>query len=52
MMCADCKKLAQEVQELENAGADIFHIDIMDGHFVKNLCLSIDFVRNLKKLPG
>ena len=34
MMCADCKKLGQEVIALENAGADIFHIDVMDGNFI------------------
>lgn len=36
MMCADFSCLKDEVQNLEQAGIDIFHIDIMDGSFVDN----------------
>ena len=38
MMCAHYGNLEKEVRELEEAGIDSFHIDIMDGHFVKTLC--------------
>lgn len=34
MMCADFKNLQEEVLSLEEAGADIFHIDVMDGKFI------------------
>ena len=36
MMCADFSCLRDEVRNIENAGIDIFHIDIMDGSFVDN----------------
>ena len=37
MMCANYGNLEKEVQDLIDAGVDIFHIDIMDGQFVPNL---------------
>ncbi|MHC5227039.1 ribulose-phosphate 3-epimerase [Enterococcus sp. LJL99] len=41
MMCADFSNLQKEVEELDNSGADIFHVDIMDGHFVPNFGMGI-----------
>ncbi|WP_231035129.1 D-allulose 6-phosphate 3-epimerase [Pectinatus frisingensis] len=49
LMCMDLLNVKQQITVL-NTRCDYYHIDIMDGHFVKNLCLSIDFVRNLKKI--
>ncbi len=36
MMCADFSQLKNEVKQLDDAGTDVFHIDIMDGMFVPN----------------
>lgn len=42
MMCADYGCLREEVQKLEEAGIDSFHIDIMDGRYVNNFAMSLN----------
>ncbi|MBQ7200886.1 MAG: ribulose-phosphate 3-epimerase [Eubacterium sp.] len=50
MMCADYGHLEHEVIELEQAGIDSFHIDIMDGRYVENFAMSLNDLRCIRKL--
>ena len=48
MMCADFGHLEQEVQALEKANIDSFHIDIMDGRYVPNYAMSLNDLRYIR----
>lgn len=52
IICADLADLASEVKKLEEAGVDMLHFDVMDGHFVSNLGLGPVVIEHLGKLTS
>lgn len=50
ILSADFSRLGEEVGAVEKAGADVIHVDVMDGHFVPNITIGPLVVKGLKKL--
>lgn len=52
MMCCDLAYLRENIRVFEEEGIEYLHIDVMDGEFVPNLGLGIDYVNSLRKMTN
>jgi ribulose-phosphate 3-epimerase len=52
ILSADFSRLGEEVRAVERAGADLIHVDVMDGHFVPNITIGPLVVAGLRKLTS
>ncbi len=49
ILSADFGRMAEECRDVLDKGADLLHVDVMDGHFASNLTMSVDMIRALRR---
>jgi ribulose-phosphate 3-epimerase len=52
VLAADFSCLADDIRDADRCGIDLFHLDIMDGHFVPNISFGPEIVRTIDKVTG
>ena len=50
ILSADSTQLGSEIEKVEQAGVDLIHVDVMDGHFVPNITMGPFIVEGLKRI--